>query len=367
MTSREPFARQSQSTSLPRGRSASLRAARNSEPADRHRPERTATNAGPDGDGATASNDHRMNARRRRLRQPQRTPTAVPPPSQREREARGEHAVRTIRTMRPNAGRPHRRSNRPSGSRSASIISCPARSPLRGMAFGSHSASISLHEPQIHGNASRRAGRISFGLPADSRSAVQRPVGANGTRMQGDETGLDHRGWVEVLQPADVGRHQLRRVGCEYVHHGGDQVGGDVLAAQQQVGHSDRTDARVARSRRSALGGRRTGSRRAGSSVPPARRCRASAAAVWRPARRWPVSVRRPTTPVRPRCRPRAGPVRPSGGTSACPLDREGRPPRTAPRWSPQRPIRAGRWRPAGPRRSESCCTAAESRTITCR
>ena len=78
----------------------------------------------------------------------------------------------------------------------------------------------------------------------DSRpqlSAVQPPVATDGARMQWYQPGLDHRRWVEVLQPADVGGHQLRCVGGEYVYDGGDHVCGDVVAAQQQIGHADGT------------------------------------------------------------------------------------------------------------------------------
>ena len=93
----------------------------------------------------------------------------------------------------------------------------------------------------------------------DSRaqlSAVQPLVATDGARMQRYQPGLDHRRCVEVLQPADVGGHQLRCVGGKYVHDGGDQVGADVVAAQQQIRALRWSACPVARSRRSALGGR---------------------------------------------------------------------------------------------------------------
>src|SRR5215208_4309298 len=65
------------------------------------------------------------------------------------------------------------------------------------------------------------ARRNSMVLQADSRSAVEFSVGTNGARMQWHETSLDHRACVEVLQPPDVGKHQLRRLGCKYVHDRG--------------------------------------------------------------------------------------------------------------------------------------------------
>ena len=140
--------------------------------------------------------------------------------------------------------------------------------------------------------------------------------------MQRDETGLDHRGCVEVLQSPDVGRHQLRCLGGKYVHDRSDQVGGRFLAAQQQIGHSERTNARVARSLRSALVARRTGSRPAGSSVPPVRRCRASAEAVVAASSAIAGVGTPPDHTSASSCRRPARPDRRSGGTSARPSRR---------------------------------------------
>src|SRR6476646_5030694 len=75
-------------------------------------------------------------------------------------------------------------------------------------------------------------------------SAVEPLVGTHGARMQGYQAGLDHRWWVEVLQPADVRGHQLRCVGGEYVYDGGDHVCAEAVAAQQQIRHADGVQAR---------------------------------------------------------------------------------------------------------------------------
>jgi len=57
---------------------------------------------------------------------------------------------------------------------------------------------------------------------------VQLSIRADGARMQRYQASLDHRRRGEVLQPPDIGRHQLRCVGGEYVHDGGDQLSGIV-------------------------------------------------------------------------------------------------------------------------------------------
>ena len=87
----------------------------------------------------------------------------------------------------------------------------------------------------------RATGTEFYWARAASRLAVELLVSAYGAGIQWYEAGLDHRRWIKVLQPANVRRHLLRRVGCEYLHHGGDHVWVDSLAAQQQVRYADRT------------------------------------------------------------------------------------------------------------------------------
>ena len=121
------------------------------------------------------------------------------------------------------------------------------------------------------------------------------------------------------------------------------------LAAQQQIGHSDRSDAgwHVFACRHAPNDVRVTGEaahrygHRADVEHPQRHfgvhlgdgRCRHAAG----PHQRVETAVREPGQPI------------PEAVVQHVHFRREGRRPRTAPRWSPRRPIRRGRWRPAFP------------------